>query len=202
MKRWIAVVFAVTSLAGATQAVAQESSAPGSVVITVIPAGGTFFTEGKDTKEPSFGSYGLGGAVDVRLNRFLGVEGEVTSALGLSQDLDFAAGTVHRKSPTMLGYTGNLVFSAPTGGSVTPYVTGGVGGLTLFDKPTLGILDSETFFTGNVGGGVRWFNGHWGLRADYRFIAVRSKDDAPAFFGQETRYGHRVYGAVVVNLAR
>jgi len=34
---------------------------------------------------------------------------------------------------------------------------------------------------------------------DYRFGIVRSKDDAPAFFGQDTRYMHRVYGAVIIN---
>jgi hypothetical protein len=83
-----------------------------------------------------------------------------------------------------------------------PYVTGGVGGLTVFDKATLGIADRETFLTGNVGGGLKWFNGRWGLRADYRFITVRSKDDAPAFFGAETRYGHRVYGGLLLNVGR
>jgi len=31
---------------------------------------------------------------------------------------------------------------------------------------------------------------------------VQSKDDAPAFFGQETRYGHRVYAGVLLNVAR
>jgi hypothetical protein len=29
---------------------------------------------------------------------------------------------------------------------------------------------------------------------------VKSKDDAPAFFGQETRYGHRIYGGVLLNI--
>ena len=55
--------------------------------------------------------------------------------------------------------------------------------------------------TGNVGGGVKWYapDSRWGLRADYRFIATQSKDTAPAFFGQDTRYGHRVYGAVIIN---
>ena len=33
-------------------------------------------------------------------------------------------------------------------------------------------------------------------------IAVQSKDDAPGFFGQETRYGHRVYGGVLINVLR
>jgi hypothetical protein len=31
---------------------------------------------------------------------------------------------------------------------------------------------------------------------------VQSKDDAPSFFGQETRYGHRVYGGVLINAGR
>jgi len=35
-----------------------------------------------------------------------------------------------------------------------------------------------------------------------RFVAVQSRDDAPAFFGQEARYGHRVYGGIVINIAR
>ena len=83
-----------------------------------------------------------------------------------------------------------------------PYVTGGVGGLTLFERRALVVDDAETFLTGNVGGGVNWYAGRWGLRGDYRFIAVQSKDDAPAFFGQETRYGHRVYGGVLVNVGQ
>ena len=84
--------------------------------------------------------------------------------------------------------------------SAGPVVTGGVGGLSVFKKESLGIPENDTFFTSNVGGGVSWYAGRWGLRGDYRFIAVRSKDDAPAFFGQETRYGHRVYGGVLLNV--
>ena len=101
-----------------------------------------------------------------------------------------------------MNYSGNVVVNAANRSSVVPYVTGGIGGLTLLDKASLGIADSDTFLTGNVGGGVKWFNGRWGLRADYRFIAVQSKDDAPSFFGQETRYGHRVYGGVLINAGR
>ena len=72
--------------------------------------------------------------------------------------------------------------SAVNGSPVVPYVTGGIGGLTLFDTATLGITDTRTFLTGNVGGDVKWFNrtGRWGLRGDYRFVAVRSDDRAPA----------------------
>jgi len=201
MNRWFAAL-GLVALASAP-AFAQESSpGPGTVVVTVIPGGATFFTEGKDTKGPSFGNYGLGGSVEVNFNRYIGVEGEVSGALGVTQDLQFSNGITNTKSPNLVNYSGNVVVNAANRSSVVPYVTGGIGGLTLLDKASLGIADSDTFLTGNVGGGVKWFNGRWGLRADYRFIAVQSKDDAPSFFGQETRYGHRVYGGVLINAGR
>lgn len=203
MKRLLAVFGAAAAIAVAVPASAQEVGlAPGTVVVTVVPGGGTFFTQGKTTKAPSFGSYGVGGVADVTLNRFVAIEGEVTGGLGVTQDLDFTTGTQRLKTPNLLNYSGNVVVSGPTRSSVTPYVTGGVGGLTLFDQASVGIVDRTTFLTGNVGGGVQWFNGRWGLRADYRFLMVRSKADAPAFFGQETRYGHRVYGGLLINLGR
>jgi len=203
MKRVIAILSACVAVIGASQAQAQEaSSGPGTVVVTIIPAGGTFFTEGKNTQGPSFGNYDLGGAVEVNFNRYVGVEGEVSGALGIKQDLQLAGITTNVKTPNLLNYSGNLVVSAANRSAVVPYATGGIGGLSLFDTTALGITDTETFLTSNVGGGVKWFNGRWGLRGDYRFIAVRSKDDAPGFFGQETRYGHRVYGGVLINAGR
>jgi len=204
MTRLIAVLIAVASVVSARQAYAQESGAagPGPVVVTIIPGGATFFTEGKDAHGPSFGNYGLGGAVTVNFNRFVGVEGEVSGALGITQDLNFVNGTSNVKTPNLLNYSGNLVLSAPNKSSVVPYVTGGVGGMSVLKKESLGILDNETFFTSNVGGGVNWYAGRWGLRGDYRFVALKSKDDAPAFFGAETRYGHRVYGGVLLNVGR
>ena len=203
MKRSIAVLVACVAVIGVSQAQAQESSSgPGTVVVTIIPAGGTFFTEGKNTQGPSFGNYDLGGAVEVNFNRYVGVEGEVSGALGISQDLQFGGLTSSLKTPNLLNYSGNLVLSAPNHSSVVPYVTGGVGGLSLYETRSLGINGTETFLTGNVGGGVTWYAGRWGLRGDYRFIAVQSKDDAPGFFGQETRYGHRVYGGIILNAGR
>jgi hypothetical protein len=58
--------------------------------------------------------------------------------------------------------------------------------------------------TGNVGGGLKWYasNGRWGLRGDYRFVMVRDTDEAPEFFGNVSRYGHRVYGGVVITALR
>jgi hypothetical protein len=204
MTRWIAALITVVGLAGADRALAQDapSAGPGRVEVTIIPGGGTFFTEGKDTQGPSFGNYDLGGGVAVNFNRFVGVEGEVSGSLGITQDLQSGGLTSNLKTPNLLNYSGNVVVSAANRSAVVPYVTGGVGGLSLFERPILGVVGTETFLTGNVGGGVKWYSGRWGLRGDYRFVAVRSKEDAPEFFGQETRYGHRVYGGVILNVTR
>ncbi|HEX9366922.1 MAG TPA: outer membrane beta-barrel protein [Vicinamibacterales bacterium] len=203
MKRSIAGLLAAVFLAAAGPAFAQDAAArPGPVVVTIIPAGGTFFTEGKTTTGPSFGNYDLGGAVAVNVNRYVGIEGEISGALGVSQKLQFAGVTADRRTPHILDYSGNLVVSAPNRTSVVPYVTGGIGGLSLFETTGLGIIGTQSFLTGNVGGGLAWYSGRWGIRADYRFVAVRSRDDAPEFFGRETRYGHRVYAGLILNTSR
>lgn len=72
----------------------------------------------------------------------------------------------------------------------------------MFEEREVGLNDDETFLTGNVGGGVKWYFGRLGIRGDYRFFAVDSKDDAPAFFGRDNRYGHRIYGGIILNFGR
>jgi hypothetical protein len=204
MTRWLASVLTVAAIGAATPVFAQDAApGPGKVVITLIPGGATFFTEAEDNPlGPAFGNYELGGSVAVNFNRYVGVEGEISSSIGVSQTLDLGAATFDGRSPDLLNYSGNLVVSVPNRSSVVPYVTGGVGGLTMFDRDGLTVGENETYLTGNVGGGVSWYAGRWGLRADYRFIAVQSKDDAPVFFGREERYGHRVYGGVLLNVGR
>lgn len=203
MKHWIAVCSAVLLVIAVDRAWAQEVPlVPAPVEITVIPGGGVVFLESADASAPSFGSYQLGGAVAYNINRVVGIEGEVAGSLGISQDLDFGY-TADVRTPDMLTYNANVVVSAPTGTSLVPYLTGGVGGLSLFSREEFGINDTETLFTTNVGGGVKWNPGRWGLRADYRFIAIPSRDSVSAFgFGTEARYGHRVYGAVILNVGR
>jgi hypothetical protein len=203
MTRLIALVLTAFSIVGGGRAYAQETTAgPGTVEVTIIPGGGTFFTNAN--RGPSFGSYNLGGALTYNINQFVGVEGEVGGTLGVAQNLQFGGLTTNQKSPNLLNYTANLVVAAPTHTAVVPYVTGGIGGLTMFDRASLGVNGTQTFLTGNVGGGLKWYasSGLWGLRGDYRFLAVRSNNDAPAFFGEDTRYGHRVYGAVIINALR
>ena len=204
MKRFIAAILTVAAFGVVTPAVAQEAApGPGTVVITFIPGGATFFTEADDNPlGPAFGNYELGASVAVNLNRYVGIEGEVSGGIGVDQTLEIGSATFDGRSPNILNYSGNLVLSAANRTSIVPYVTGGVGGMTMFERSDLMPGDAETFFTANVGAGVSWYAGRWGLRGDYRFLAVQSKDDAPAFFGREDRYGHRIYGAVLLNLAR
>ena len=203
MIRTIGIYLGVFLLMGGAQAVAQEvTPGPGTLEVTVIPAGGTFYTS--QGSSPKFGNFTYGGALTYNINRVVGVEGEASGTAGIAQDLTFGGVTSNLKTPNTLNYSGNLVLSADTGHSVVPFVTGGVGGLTMFERAELGVNDMQTFLTGNAGGGIKWYapNSRWGLRADYRFTAVQSKNDAPAFFGQDTRYGHRVYVGVVINAVR
>jgi hypothetical protein len=99
-------------------------------------------------------------------------------------------------------YHGNAVVN-PRGSDrvLVPYLTGGLGGITLSphrEARLLGIENYKTFLAGNLGGGVKWFAApHLGLRGDYRLFVVRNNDTAPLFFGNETRYGHRVQGGLV-----
>src|SRR5580765_8002975 len=155
MTRSIAVLLAVIGLAGANRVFAQETSpGPGTVAVTIIPGGATFFTESSNAKGPSFGNYGLGGEVEVNFNRWVGVEGEVSGALGVTQNLLLSGATSNLKTPNLLNYSGNVVVHGANRTSITPYATGGVGGLTVFNTAALGISKNDTFLTGNVGGGV------------------------------------------------
>jgi hypothetical protein len=200
MTRWISLLAVVLSLGGVDRAFAQEASpGPGQAEITIIPGGAMVFTQSKDVSAPSFGNYQLGAAGAYNFTRVFGLEGEVGSSIGVSQALHFGYSNSVR-TPDLLSYSGNLVVAIPTGTSVVPYATGGVGGLSVFSRQELGITNTQTLFTSNVGGGLKWYAGRWGLRGDYRFIAAPSRDKNPAFLGTRARYGHRVYGAVLLNL--
>ncbi len=203
MSRWVLVFLATVSLAAPARLWAQDvRPGPGRAEVTIIPGGAMVFTESKDASAPTFGNYQLGGAFTYNVNRIVGLEGEVGSSVGISQALDFGYPDDVR-TPDLLTYTGNVVVSIPTGKSVVPYVTGGAGGLSLFSRSDFSINDTETLFTTNVGGGVKWYAGRWGLRGDYRFVAVPSRDTVSAFgFGTDARYGHRVYGALLLNVGR
>lgn len=203
MTRTIGTYVGAFLLMAATPAMAQETRpATGTLEVTAIPAGGTYFMS--NGSRPDFGDYTYGGALAYKITRFVGIEGEASGTAGIAQDLTFNAATSHVKTPMTLNVSGNLVLSADTGHAVVPFVTGGIGGLTMFERAELGVNDVQTFLTGNVGGGLKWYapNRRWGIRGDYRFTGVRAKDDAPSFFGQHTRYGHRIYVGVIIRATR
>jgi hypothetical protein len=162
-----------------------------------------FFVPSSSEAEPKFRNYGLGAAVTGNINRWVGLEGDLTFAVGMRQNLTFNnALLTDQKTPNMLTYSGNVIVN-PWGSnrSVVPYLAGGAGALTMFnrtDVENLGVTTNQTYFTTNLGGGIRWFaSQNWGLRGDYRLIMIRNKDDAPLFFGQENRLGHRIAGSFV-----
>ena len=203
MSRRIAALVLMGIVVGVCSSYAQESTpGPGAVEVTYMPVGGAFFTSKGNS--PSFGNYGFGTAVAFRVNRYIGIEGELSSMIATTSDLQFGDLDSHTKAPNMLSYTANAVVALVAGYAVVPYATGGIGGLTMFERPDVGVLADETFLSGNVGGGVKWYakNNRWGLRGDYRFGVTRSKDDAPEFFGRDTRYAHRVYAGVIINTSR
>ncbi len=126
MKHSIAVVIAALVIVGAGRAAAQEvTPGPGTIEITLIPGGATFYTS-TDTA-PEFGNYTFGAGVTYAINRILGVEGAVAGTVGISQELAFGGATTSQKSPDTLNYSANLVVSASTHTSFVPYVTGGLG---------------------------------------------------------------------------
>ena len=113
MKRTIAALILGISLTGGSTALAQETNAgPGRLEVTVVPGGGTFYTS--STKGPSFGNYTLGAALTYNINSIVGIEGDVAGALGIAQNLQFAAITSNQKGPDQLNYSGNVVVSLPT----------------------------------------------------------------------------------------
>ena len=127
-------LIAVLLVGGADRLYAQESGpGPGTVEVTVIPAGGTFFTNSGNGS--SFGNYNVGAAATYNINRIVGIEGEVGSSIGISQNLTDGSFRGTQKTPNTLTYTGNVVLSAPTRSSIVPYATGGVGALTMLHEP-------------------------------------------------------------------
>jgi outer membrane protein with beta-barrel domain len=185
-------------------AYAQETGAgAGRVEIGAFPGGGMFFTQSSGGNEPDFGNYALGASFTVNLNRWIGIEGEGGATVGLRQNFNVGpTAFTDQRTPSMWSYSGNLVVN-PAGSdrSLVPYATAGLGGLTMCpcgDAENLGVTTYETYLAGNVGGGLKWFSTrHFGLRGDYRFFMVGNKDSAPAFFGSENRYGHRVQAGVI-----
>jgi hypothetical protein len=197
------LALAAATLLGVGSAYAQETAGAGRFEVGAFPGGGMLFTESTNGHEPDFGNYALGASFTVNVNRWVGIEGEGGGAIGVRQSFKLGATPfTKQRTPGMWAYSGNVVVN-PHGSDrpIVPYLTGGIGGLTLCpcgDAENLGVNRYETYLTGNVGAGIKWFSTrHFGIRGDYRFFMVKNKDSAPVFFGNENRYGHRVQAGLV-----
>jgi hypothetical protein len=201
MRKWIVVPIAAAWLIAGGRAYAQDTTpGPGVVEVTVIPGGVGFVTSKKGS--PSFGNYGFGFATTYNVNRIVGVEGEIAAMLATTSDLQFGDLNSHTKAPNFLNYNVNAIITAARFGPSAVYGAAGIGGLTMFERVGLGVANDDTFLVGNVGGGVKWYapNSRWGLRGDYRFLMTKSSNTAPAFFGQDNRYAHRLYAGLILNV--
>lgn len=196
--RRAAFVFAI-ALAWASAVHAQTFETPWRV--TFFPAGSLMATEGDQVTTTALDTFTLGGSLSFPLSRLFAVEGELSGGIGREQDLSFGGTAVRTDSPSTLLYNANLVFNTrERGHAVVPYLTAGVGGVALFSESSVDIGETEHRLAGNVGGGVAFSFGRWGLRGDYRLFVVEGADDASAFLGEDARYAHRLYGGLTVDL--
>jgi hypothetical protein len=202
--RAIIAFIAVAALSVGTAFAQESATGAGRIEVGAFPVGGIFFGNGDTAKEPNFGNYALGATVTVNANKWIGFEGEIGGAVGIRQNMTFNGNRLtNQATPHMLAYNGDVVVHVVGSDRVVaPYVAAGVGGLTLFARnevANLGIIKDETYFTGNFGGGVKWFaTRHVGLRGDARFIMVKNRDDAPFFTQADNRYGVRVGAGVLL----
>ncbi len=194
---------------------AQEPGAPGAGTLEVggFPGGGLWLVGGDDNTEVDFNNYDFGGGATWYLSPVMAVEAEAAFGLGISQNVNYRNREVHRiQMPHTLSTGGNVViFPAGSARRVAGYVTGGVGTLTLYSRTAsalvFGLTERESFFTTNVGGGVKIFRrgdaANWGFRIDYRVLMVNSNSDAAALFARsKRRMGHRFYIGMLYTLRR
>jgi hypothetical protein len=168
--------------------------------ITAIPAGALWVRDGDTSAQPGFQSYVPGGALNVRLTRYISVEGEGAFAIGTRQAFVFDGQEEGRfKTPTLFGYTGSVLVNAvPYDKKFVPYGVAGIGGMFMSSRRELGINDGSNFFIGEFGGGAKVMFGKWGVRGDYRFFGLRAQNADASFVGEKTRFANRVYAGLVI----
>jgi opacity protein-like surface antigen len=197
----VSVMLPVAMAATSGVARAQESGAGRIEIDSALLGGGTLFVP---SAAPRSIGYVFDAAANMNVSRRIGIEGDFAwgmsreHAVGLS---GIMPATV--RSPNMLFYTANVVFS-PMGHTrkFIPYAEAGGGALSALGgspSDSFGLAPDSTHLTANIGGGVRWFPiPHWGVRGDYRYVAIRN-ENPPAGIGV-VPVGHvqRLYGALVL----
>jgi hypothetical protein len=166
------------------------------VDVTLYPSGHLLATDGKVEGQPGFRSNAPTAGVAVNLSSYIALEGEFTGAFGVTQDL---AALGSGKTPSMIGYSGNIVANLAPRHMLQPYLAVGVGGMRMLARESLGVRHAENLETANAGGGLKIMFGQWGLRADYRFIGFGTTDDnASSFIGSDVRHAHRISAGFII----
>jgi hypothetical protein len=188
----IGLFVVIAALMGSTTVQAQTPR----VDVTLYPSGHLLAVEGKTDGQPGFRNNAPTAGIAVNLSSYIAIEGEFTGAFGVTQNLD-ALG--NGKTPSMIGYSGNLVANLAPRHMVQPYLAVGVGGMRMFARESLGVSQAENLETANAGGGIKVMFGQWGLRADYRFMGIDVMGDhASSFIGTDVRHAHRISAGFVV----
>ena len=133
-------------------------------------------------------SFEFGGNIGYAWNRVVGVEflADFTPSFGISNNFNIADTNRLVDDPRVSTYMFNAIAGVPiSAGRFEPYVSGGVGGVTLAADVLDNVLDpngpssrsSVTRFGGNIGGGVYTFAGNIGFRADVRYFRAATDNN-------------------------
>ena len=193
--------FLLLSVATVAFAVPVHAQNNPRVDLSLYPLSDLFVSDGDSNAEPSFRSYTPGAALFVRLTSHVGVEADFSHGRVHTRDL----GVYGRQStPALNVIMGNLVVTAPTRSRVRPYVTLGLGNVHVSKSDGVGITESVSVASANIGGGAKVMFGRWGIRADYRYVAMEALDTdrAPAFLGDNGRRAHRIALGLVLASGR
>lgn len=95
------------------------------------------------------------------VHRYVGVRASGSWAQDSLQGATFAGRGTFNK----FAYSGDVVLRYPNAGTLTPYVLGGIGAISLHQ---LGSDSTFTKLAGNFGAGVEYRFGRWGVRAEGR----------------------------------
>ncbi len=168
----IALLAAAGSVARAQESPGQESP------YTVSLLGGVHVVNKENTSLPDqVVTIPATASAAYRFSQNWAAEGEVTWFIPVKQRLSLpTGGSVDLKTPDVLAYQANLRASLPLGGW-TPYVTGGLGAMTILETTgadrLIQVQDPQTAFAANFGGGATFPIGtHWRIRGDVREFAM------------------------------
>ena len=195
------LLFAAATMFGASGvAFGQDLVGAGHVEIeSALLGGGAIYLP---STRPQAMGYVLNVGATANVNRWAGFEGDFAWAMSRRQTLAFNDATpISERSPNMLFYTGNFVIS-PSGHHhrFVPYIEIGGGAVTVLattEAGPFGLAGDSTHLAANIGGGARWFPlPHWGVRGDYRYIAIRNAN--PPVGVTPIRHANRLYGALVL----